>query len=275
MIFVFVGHPRNIEDSRHFIESILKKKNSTVIFSTNKDILKHKLPKKCKIIINEESAWYKKKLKKIYGLPHYSHMIQHLRFSDALRYIKKNKIAKDGTTIYKLRTDILNLNKIKIYLKINSKNFYMSSDYAFASTYKNLIELDNIFFSKPEEFLDFDPKIDFFSKNFMLSDKKTARFEWLTYPIMLSTILPKRIFRTIINSKIQNILFFGPKSNTDFINMRYYKDRINFQSEVILLWSILKKNLIVNSISDTTLKLNPNRSPQQQKYATITLKKNS
>ena len=52
MIFVFVGHPRNIEDSRKFIESILKKKNSTVIFSTNKEILKHKLPKECKIIIN-------------------------------------------------------------------------------------------------------------------------------------------------------------------------------------------------------------------------------
>ena len=275
MIFVFAGLPRNIEDSRNFIESILKKKDSTVIFSTNKDIFKHKLPKECKIIINEESDWYKKKLKKIYGLPHYFDMIQYLRFSDALRYIKKHKIAKDDTTIYKLRTDIFNLNIIKMFLKINSKFFYMSTDYAFASSYKNLIELDNIFFSKPEEFLDFDPKIDFFSKNFMLSDKKTARFEWLTYPIMLSTILPKRLFRTIIKSKIQNILFFGPKSNRDFINMRYYKDRINFQSEVILLWCILKKDLIVNAISDTTLKLNPNRSPQQQKYATITLKKNS
>ena len=67
----------------------------------------------------------------------------------------------------------------------------------------------------------------------------------------------------MLKTNLEKYLFYGPKQSK-FINMRYMEDRINFQSEVMLLWSVLKNNLKINSISNSPLKLNPNRMPQKK-----------
>ena len=61
MIFIFVGLPRNLNDTIKYIEGIIDKYQALVIFSTSEDIYNYKLPKECKIIINEKSEWYKEK----------------------------------------------------------------------------------------------------------------------------------------------------------------------------------------------------------------------
>lgn len=264
MIFIFVGLPRNLNDTIKYIEEIIDKYQALVIFSTSEDIYNYKLPKECKIIINEKSEWYKKKYKKIEGLPQYLFMIQHLRLSDAINYIQKNNLASKDTVIYKLRSDIINIDQIKIPLNPYPNSIYMWTDYAFASKFEILIKLNKFFFSRPEKFLDLDPKIDVNSYNFLNSDKKAARFEWLTYPKMISTLLPNKIFKFILKTNLEKYLFYGPKSKDKYINMRYVEDKINFQSEVMLLWSVLKNNLKINSISNSPLKLNPNRMPQKK-----------
>lgn len=268
-IFIFIGLPRNVNEIICFIENIIKKHNAKVIFSTNQEIYNYRLPKECKIIINENDRTFQQRVNELKKLPQFQFMIQHLRLSQALKYIKKNNLFENDTIIYKARTDILNLEKIIIPLKPDEKKIYMYTDYAFASTYKVFKILDDFFFSKPEKYLDLDPIIDVAANNFLLSDKSSARFEWLTYPKMLSLLLPKIIFKMILKSKFERLLFFGPKKKNKLVNIRYIKDRIRFQSEVFLLWSVLKKGLIVDKISTEKLKLNPNRSPQKREFKNI------
>jgi len=266
MIIIFVGLPRNLDQNISFIEEQIRKNNAIVIFSTNQEIYNYNLPNGCKIINNENESFFIKRINEIKKFPQYQFMIQHLRFSQALKYIQENKLASNDTIIYKVRTDILNLDKIKIPLKPDNKKIYMYTDYAFASTYKVLKTLDDFFFSKPEKYLDLEPIVDVDSYNFKSSDKNCARFEWLTYPKMLSFFLPKKLFKIILKSKFEKLLFFGPKKKNKFINIRFIKDRIRFQSEVFLLWCILNQGLIVKRISTASLILNPNRSPQKREF---------
>ena len=86
-----------------------------------------------------------------------------------------------------------------------------------------------------------------------------ARFEWLMYPSMISTLLPGCIFKYILKTKMNKFLWVGPKNFNKQICMRYYKDIGKFQSEVVLLWSILKCNLVIKSISSKQLLLYPDR----------------
>ena len=266
MIIIFVGLPRNIDQNIGFIKNQIKKNKAIIIFSTNHEIYNYNLPKECIIINNDNELSFKKRINEIKKFPQYQFMIQHLRFSQALKYIKENNLSSKDTIIYKVRTDILNLDKIKIPLKPDNKKIYMYTDYAFASTYKVLKMLDDVFFSKPEKYLDLEPIVDVDADNFKSSDKNCARFEWLTYPKMLSFLLPKKLFRIILKSKFEKLLFFGPKKKNKNINIRFIKDRIRFQSEVFFLWCILKQGLIVKKISTVSLKLNPNRSPQKREF---------
>ena len=273
MIYIFVGLPRKIKTKLSFVEHIIKEYKAQVIFSTTEEIHHWKLPKGCKVIINENNDWYQNKfkeicndskLKEIYfppGAPEYIKMIQFLRLSDALRYIEENKMATENTIILKLRTDILNLEKIIIPKEIKNQDFYMDTDYVFASKYKVMQKLNSIFFSIPKNFIDLKPTIDVTSENFLKSNKRAARFEWLSYPRMISTLLPARIFKYILKTKMHNLLWLGPKNYNNQICMRYYKDIGRFQSEVVFLWNILKCNLVIRAISPKPLLLYPDRFP--------------
>ena len=259
IIFIFVGLPRKIKEGLNFIQFLTDEYKAQVIFSTNEEILKYKLPDGSKVIINENNSWYQNKLKEICTYPEYKKMLQFLRFSDALRYIHENKMASENTIIFKLRTDILNLKNIKIPLKINNQEFYMDTDYVFASTYNVMQKINNIFFSVPKNFIDLNETTDVRSQNFLKSNKEAARFEWLVYPSMLSTLLPARIFKYILKTKINKFLWMGPKNPNKKICMRYYKDIGRFQSEVVLLWNVLNCNLVIKSISSKKLLLYPDR----------------
>ena len=94
-----------------------------------------------------------------------------------------------------------NLENIKIPTEISNQELYMDTDYAFASTYKVMQILDKFFFSSPENFIDLNKTIDVTNQNFLQSNKMAARFEWLVYPSMISTLLPGRIFKYILKTK--------------------------------------------------------------------------
>ena len=261
MICIFVGLPRKIKKKLGFVEHIIKEYKAQVIFSTTEEILNWKLPEGSKVIINENNEWYQNKFKEICNYPEYKKMIQFLRLSDALRYIEENKMATENTIILKLRTDILNLEKIIIPREIKNQDFYMDTDYVFASKYKVMQKLNSIFFSMPKNFIDLKTTIDVTSENFLKSNKRAARFEWLSYPRMISTFLPARIFKYILKTKMHNLLWLGPKNYNNQICMRYYKDIGRFQSEVVFLWNILKCNLVIRAISSKPLLLYPDRFP--------------
>ena len=259
VIFIFIGLPRKIEKKISFIQHLMDEYKAQIIFSTNEEILKYKLPDGSKIIINERNNWYQNKLKEICTYPDYKKMLQFLRLSNAISYIEENKLASENTIIFKLRTDVLNLENIKIPTEISNQELYMDTDYAFASTYKVMQMLDKFFFSVPENFIDLNKTIDVTNQNFLQSNKMAARFEWLVYPSMISTLLPGRIFKYILKTKMNKFLWAGPKNFNNQICMRYYKDIGRFQSEVVLLWSILKCNLVIKSISSKQLLLYPDR----------------
>ena len=168
-------------------------------------------------------------------------------------------MALENTIIFKLRTDVLNLENIKIPMEIGNQEFYMDTDYVFASTYKVIQKLDKFFFSVPKNFIDFKATIDVTNQNFLKSNKKAARFEWLIYPRMISTLLPARIFKYILKTKMNKFLWLGPKNYNNQICMRYYKDIGSFQSEVVFLWNILKCDLVIQAISSRPLLLYPDR----------------
>ena len=260
MICIFVGLPRKIKKKLSFVEHIIKEYKAQVIFSTTEEIHNWKLPEGSKVIINENNEWYQNKFKEICNYPEYKKMIQFLRLSDALRYIEENKMATENTIIFKLRTDILNLEKIIIPREINNQDFYMDTDYVFASTYKVMQKLNSIFFSTPKNFIDLKTTIDVTSENFLKSNKRAARFEWLSYPRMISTFLPARIFKYILKTKMHNLLWLGPKNYNNQICMRYYKDIGRFQGEVVFLLNILKCNLVIRAISSKPLLLFSDRN---------------
>ena len=259
IIFIFVGLPRKIEVKLNFIQYLIDEYKALVIFSSNEEILKYKLPNGSKVIINENNNWYQSKLKEVCTYPEYKKMLQFLRLSNALRYIEENKMASENTIIFKLRTDVLNLEHIKIPTEISNQELYMDTDYAFASTYKVMQMLDKYFFSVPENFIDLNKTIDVTNQNFLQSNKDAARFEWLIYPSMISTLLPARIFKYFLKTKMNKFLWVGPKNFNKQICLRYYKDIGRFQSEVVFLWSILKCNLVIKSISSKQLLLYPDR----------------
>jgi len=259
IIFIFVGLPRKIEKKLSFIKHLIDKYKAQVIFSSTEEIFNYKLPDGSKIIINENNNWYQNKFKEVSNYPEYKKMIQYLRLSDALRYIEENKMALENTIIFKLRTDVLNLENIKIPMEIGNQEFYMDTDYVFASTYKVMQKLDKFFFSVPKNFIDFKATIDVTNQNFLKSNKKAARFEWLIYPRMISTLLPARIFKYILKTKMNKFLWLGPKNYNNQICMRYYKDIKRFQSEVVFLWNILKCDLVIKTISSRPLLLYPDR----------------
>ena len=259
IIFIFVGLPRKIEVKLNFIQYLIDEYKALVIFSSNEEILKYKLPNGSKVIINENNNWYQSKLKEVCTYPEYKKMLQFLRLSNALRYIEENKMASENTIIFKLRTDVLNLEHIKIPTEISNQELYMDTDYAFASTYKVMQMLDKFFFSVPENFIDLNKTIDVTNQNFLQSNKDAARFEWLIYPSMISTLLPARIFKYFLKTKMNKFLWVGPKNFNKQICLRYYKDIGRFQSEVVFLWSILKCNLVIKSISSKQLLLYPDR----------------
>ena len=259
IIFIFVGLPRKIEVKLNFIQYLIDEYKALVIFSSNEEILKYKLPNGSKVIINENNNWYQSKLKEVCTYPEYKKMLQFLRLSNALRYIEENKMASENTIIFKLPTDVLNLEHIKIPTEISNQELYMDTAYAFASTYKVMQMLDKFFFSVPENFIDLNKTIDVTNQNFLQSNKDAARFEWLIYPSMISTLLPARIFKYFLKTKMNKFLWVGPKNFNKQICLRYYKDIGRFQSEVVFLWSILKCNLVIKSISSKQLLLYPDR----------------
>lgn len=260
MICIIVGLPRKIKKKLSFVEHIIKEYKAQVIFSTTEEIHHWKLPEGSKVIINENNEWYQNKFKEICNYPEYRKMIQFLRLSDALRYIEENKMATANTIILKLRTDIVNLENIIIPREIKNQDFYMDTDYVFASTYKVMQKLNSIFFSTPKNFIDLKTTIDVTSENFLKSNKRAARFEWLSYPRMISTFLPARIFKYILKTKMHNLLWLGPKNYNNQICMRYYKDIGRFQGEVVFLLNILKCNLVIRAISSKPLFLYPDRN---------------
>lgn len=260
MICIIVGLPRKIKKKLSFVEHIIKEYKAQVIFSTTEEIHHWKLPEGSKVIINENNEWYQNKFKEICNYPEYRKMIQFLRLSDALRYIEENKMATENTIILKLRTDIVNLENIIIPREIKNQDFYMDTDYVFASTYKVMQKLNSIFFSTPKNFIDLKTTIDVTSENFLKSNKRAARFEWLSYPRMISTFLPARIFKYILKTKMHNLLWLGPKNYNNQICMRYYKDIGRFQGEVVFLLNILKCNLVIRAISSKPLFLYPDRN---------------
>ena len=66
IIFIFVGLPRKIKEGLNFIQFLIDEYKAQVIFSTNEEILKYKLPDGSKVIINENNSWYQNKLKEIF-----------------------------------------------------------------------------------------------------------------------------------------------------------------------------------------------------------------
>ena len=95
--------------------------------------------------------------------------------------------------------------------------------------------------------------------HFINSEKRAAKFEWLSYPKMISTFLPRRIFRYVLKTKFEKLLWLGPKNYKKQICYRYYKDIRRFQSEPAFLWVILKAKLYIKTISTVPLKLNLER----------------
>ena len=261
MIIIFSGLPRNLKKNLASISNIIKKYNARAIFSTNDEISDFKLPIGSKVIINENNEWYQNKFKEVCNYPKSEsiNMLQWLRFSEAIRYINENKMASENTIILKLRTDISNLDEIQIPNKISNTNFYMYSDQAFASTFSVMQKLDKIFFSNPENYIDLKLTIDVENKYFLNSEKRAARFEWLSYPRMISTFLPGRIFKYIVKTNFEKLLWVGPKNYKKQICFRYYKDIRRFQSEPAFLWSILKAELYVKTISTGPVKLDLDR----------------
>jgi hypothetical protein len=261
MIIIITGLPRNIKKNLNKISNFAKKLQSKVIFSTNNEINSCNLPKDFKVIINEENSWYLNKFNELSKYPksEYLSMLQWIRLSDALRYIEENKMAHGNTVILKLRTDIFNLDEIQIPKQINDKNFYMHSDLAFAATYNVMRKIDNIFFSKPENSIDLKLSVDVESKYFLKSEKKAGRFEWLHYPKMISTFLPGKLFKYIIKTKFEKLLWIGFKNYENQICFRYYKDIRRFQSEPAFIWNILKAELYAKNISNRSLKLDYDR----------------
>ena len=76
VIFIFIGLPRKIEKKISFIQHLMDEYKAQIIFSTNEEILKYKLPDGSKIIINERNNWYQNKLKEICTYPDYKKMLQ-------------------------------------------------------------------------------------------------------------------------------------------------------------------------------------------------------
>ncbi len=261
MIIVFTGLPRNLDKNLGAIKRLVKKLNALLIFSTSKNIRDFKLPSDYIVIINENDKWYEEKFKKITKYPkhEYINMLQWIRFSCALRYIENKKLASSDTVILKLRTDISNLEVLKIENEMQDNEFYMNSDLAFAGSFTAMNKIDKLFFSNPENFMDFNLITDVQSKYFLNSEKKAARFEWLVYPRMISTFLPGKIFKFLIKTKFEKFLWFGPKNYNKQKCFRYYKDIRRFQSEPAFLWSILKENLYVKNLSKEPIKLDKDR----------------
>jgi len=194
-----------------------------------------------------------------YPRSEYINMLQWLRFSNALKYIEENNMAKDNTVVLKLRTDISNLQEIQIPKEIGNSCFYMSSDLTFASNYKVMKKIDKFFFSKPENSIDLKLSVDVQNKFFLNSEKKAGRFEWLHYPKMISTFLPSRIFKYIVKTKFEKLLWLGPKNYEKQICFRYHKDIRRFQSEPAFIWNILKAELYAKAISERAIKLDIDR----------------
>ncbi len=255
IIFIFIGLPRKIDKSMYYFDYINQNFNSKIIFSTNEDIYNYNLPDEVDILINEKSQYYKNKFSLINHLPEYNKILQWIRLSDALKYVNDNNLANEKTLVVKLRSDISNLDKIIIPKNITDDEIYMYTDYAFVTNFKNMKKLDENFFNKPQVFFDKKMIMDIRKENFIRSDKRAARFEWLYYPNMISTFLPKKIFRYLIKTKLEKLLWLGPKNFNNPVCMRYHKDLVKFPCEVILLWNILMCGLNTKSLSSTPLKL--------------------
>ena len=72
---------------------------------------------------------------------------------------------------------------------------------------------------------------------------------------MISTFLPGKLFKFIIKTKFEKLLWIGSKNYENQICFRYYKDIRRFQSEPAFIWNILKAELYAKNISNRSLKM--------------------
>lgn len=168
-------------------------------------------------------------------------MLQWLKLGFGLQCVRAREAerGKPYSYLFKMRTDLANIEDINLDHVFEKARFYCQTDYCFAAERDTFFLLEE-FCKYPEYYYQWFSPVDTGLIGFRRSDFSAARFKWLPYPAILKK-LPWHILRRLLRLRI------SWPSNSAFSYRKRWR-QIGFASEAFFLRFLLENNLSIAAI---------------------------